>query len=81
TDLCRKEGIHPGIYYKWSKAFLEAGKQRLTGDTRIRNPLLKVTRQTSPRVSQVCQKIPKFARYCVRWLNQEKAEMLWESCC
>ncbi|MGB6867583.1 MAG: hypothetical protein WBE11_18005 [Candidatus Aminicenantaceae bacterium] len=21
------------IYYKWSKAFLEAGKQRLTGDT------------------------------------------------
>jgi transposase len=33
TDLCRKEGIHPGIYYKWSKAFLEAGKQRLTGDT------------------------------------------------
>ena len=33
TDLCRREGIHPGIYYKWSKAFLEAGKQRLTGDT------------------------------------------------
>ena len=33
TDLCRREGIHPGIYYKWSKAFLEAGKQRLTGDS------------------------------------------------
>ena len=33
TDLSRREGIHPGIYYKWSKAFLEAGKQRLTGDT------------------------------------------------
>ena len=33
TNLCRREGIHPGIYYKWSKAFLEAGKQRLTGDT------------------------------------------------
>ena len=33
TDLCRKEGIHPGIYYKWSKAFLEAGEQKLTGDT------------------------------------------------
>jgi transposase len=26
TDLCRREGIHPGIYYKWSKTFLEAGK-------------------------------------------------------
>jgi transposase len=33
TDLSRREGIHPGIYYKWSKAFLEAGKQRLSGDT------------------------------------------------
>ena len=22
TELCRKEGIQPSIYYKWSKAFL-----------------------------------------------------------
>ena len=33
TDLCRREGIHPGIYYKWSIASLEAGKRRLTSDT------------------------------------------------
>jgi transposase len=33
ADLCRKEGIHPTQYYKWSKAFLEAGKRKLTGDT------------------------------------------------
>ena len=33
ADLCRKEGIHPTQYYKWSKAFLEAGKRQLTGDT------------------------------------------------
>jgi len=33
TDLCRKEGVHPTLYYKWSKAFLEAGKRQLTGDT------------------------------------------------
>jgi transposase len=33
TDLCRKEGIHPTNYYKWSKAFLEAGKRQLNGDT------------------------------------------------
>ena len=33
TDLCRREGIHPTMYYKWSKAFLEAGKRQLTGDT------------------------------------------------
>jgi len=33
TDLCRKERIHPTVYYKWSKAFLEAGKRQLNGDT------------------------------------------------
>lgn len=33
ADLCRKERIHPTQYYKWSKAFLEAGKRKLTGDT------------------------------------------------
>ena len=33
TDLCRKEGIHPTNYYKWSKAFLESGKRQLNGDT------------------------------------------------
>ena len=33
SDLCRREGIHPTMYYKWSKAFLEAGKRQLTGDT------------------------------------------------
>ena len=33
VELCRKEGIHPNLYYKWSKEFLEAGKSRLLGDT------------------------------------------------
>jgi transposase len=33
TDLCRREGLHPTLYYKWSKTFLEAGKRRLNGDT------------------------------------------------
>jgi len=33
AELCRKEGISQGIYYKWSKDFMEAGKQRLKGDT------------------------------------------------
>jgi transposase len=33
TDLCRKEGIHPTNYYKWSKSFLEAGKRQFNGDT------------------------------------------------
>ena len=34
SELCRREGISPAIYYKWSKTFLEAGKQRLVGDTK-----------------------------------------------
>ena len=33
ADLCRKEGLHTNIYYRWSKDFLEAGKKRLAGDT------------------------------------------------
>ena len=33
VNICRREGIAPSLYYKWSKAFLEAGKQRLQGDT------------------------------------------------
>jgi len=33
AELCRREGIHTTMYYKWSKAFLEAGKRQLNGDT------------------------------------------------
>ncbi len=33
TTLCRKEGLAPNLYYRWSKEFLEAGKKRLVGDT------------------------------------------------
>lgn len=34
AELCRQEGISSGIYYKWSKEFLEAGKQRLAGNSK-----------------------------------------------
>ena len=33
SAICRREGIAPSLYYKWSKAFLQAGKHRLKGDT------------------------------------------------
>ena len=33
TTICRREGINPNLYYRWSKSFLEAGKKRLSGDT------------------------------------------------
>ena len=32
AELCRREGLAQSMYYKWSKEFLEAGKQRLAGD-------------------------------------------------
>src|SRR5258706_13466286 len=34
AELCRRGGIHQNMYYKWSKEFLEAGKQRLVGGTK-----------------------------------------------
>jgi transposase len=32
AELCRREGIAQGLYYKWSKDFMEAGKKRLADD-------------------------------------------------
>ena len=33
SELCRKEGIAASAYYKWSKDFMEAGKNGLTHST------------------------------------------------
>ena len=33
TELCRREGIQSTLYYRWSKAFLDAGKNGLPRDT------------------------------------------------
>ncbi len=33
AEICRREGVNPNMYYRWSKDFLEAGKKRLQGDT------------------------------------------------
>ena len=44
SEICRREGIAPSMYYKWSKAFLEAGKRRLNGDTKreaVVNPIIE----------------------------------------
>jgi transposase len=34
SALCRRDGIAPNLYYRWSKAFLEAGQNGLTRDTK-----------------------------------------------
>ena len=33
SELCRREGIAPTLYYRWSKSFLDSGKNGLTRDT------------------------------------------------
>ena len=53
-ELCRREGIAPTVYYKWSKAFLEAGKNGLTKDT-LRNATsdeVKRLRQENEQLKQ-----------------------------
>ena len=32
SELCRREGIRPNVYYAWLKDFMEAGKVRLQAD-------------------------------------------------
>lgn len=55
AELCRKEGIHPTVYYKWLKDFMEAGKARLRGDTRREATSDEVTdlRQENERLKQL----------------------------
>lgn len=43
SDLCRREGITPNVYYAWLKDFMEAGKLRLQGDTLRDATLVEVT--------------------------------------
>jgi transposase len=33
SELCRRESIAVSVYYKWSKEFLQAGKNGLTKET------------------------------------------------
>ena len=34
SEIYRREGMSPNLYYNWSKEFLEAGKRRLPGNTK-----------------------------------------------
>jgi transposase len=53
--ICRREGINPNLYYRWSKEFLEAGKKRLLGDTRreATNPEVTDLRQENDQLKQL----------------------------
>jgi transposase len=55
AELCRREGLAPNLYYRWSKEFLEAGKKRLLGDTarEATAPEVKTLREENSRLKQV----------------------------
>ena len=55
AELCRREGLAPNLYYRWSKEFLEAGKKRLLGDTtrEATAPEVKGLRAENTRLKQV----------------------------
>ena len=50
AELCRREGIHPNMYYK---DFLEAGKQRLVGDcTLVYGHFLTLRTRAKPSIEE-----------------------------
>lgn len=55
SELCRREGIQPTVYYKWLKDFMEAGKLRLLGDTQreATSDEVKHLRQENERLKQL----------------------------
>ena len=55
AELCRREGINPNVYYRWSKDFLEAGKKRLEGDTvrEANTDQVKALREQNSQLKQV----------------------------
>ena len=55
ATLCRKEGLAPNLYDRWSKEFLEAGKKRLVGDTTREATSTEVVdlRQENARLKQL----------------------------
>lgn len=55
AELCRREGIHPTVYYKWLKDFMEACKNRLRGDTKreATSEEVEQLRQENERLKQL----------------------------
>ena len=44
SDLCKRKGISPALYYSWVNDFIEAGIARLDGDS-LRNATLSRGKQ------------------------------------
>ncbi len=60
AELCRREGISQSLYYKWSKEFLEAGKQRLAGNSKRQADSGEVSQMRS-QIEQLKQLVAELA--------------------
>lgn len=67
TEICRREGIAASVYYKWSKEFLEAGKNGLTRSS-IRNATSDEVKQLTPEEDQT---IVEIALLNPEWSSRE----------
>jgi transposase len=74
SEICRREGINPNLYYRWSKAFLEAGKKRLKGDTVREATSIEVTtlRQENEQLKQLVAELSLKHRVLKKSLNGEE---------
>jgi transposase len=74
SEICRREGITSSLYYRWSKAFLEAGKKRLKGDTEREATTLQVTslRQENVELKQLVAELSLKNRILKRSVNGEE---------
>lgn len=55
TVLCRREGIHSNMYYRWLKDFMEGGKDRLKGEELrgMTKPEVKELRAQNSNLKQI----------------------------
>lgn len=63
SALCRREGIHPTVYYAWLKDFMEAGKARLQADSGRDATWAEVEPLKRERDQLTCQR----EKCCARW--------------
>ena len=71
AEICRREGIAPNLYYRWSKDFMEAGKRRLQGDTRREANSVEVTsiRDENDQLKQLVAELSLRNRVLKKSLN------------
>ena len=78
AELCRREGLNQNVYYRWSKEFLEAGKQRLAGDIKREASSSEVTGlkkendQLKRLVADIMLKNDVLKKVCLAWNRHGK---------